>query len=205
MLALTVALVGPYFVDWTSYRADFEREASRVLGRDVKVEGSASARLLPFPSVTFTDVKVAGVDPGETAMTVETFSMDAELAPFLSGEVLIFDMRLVRPVVKVEVDGDGGLDWAVRPSVPVEANSIKLEKLTITDGRIELQHAASGRAHLVTELNAEISAQALSGPWRVDGSMRFDGMRTALNVSTGSLDETGRLRLRVRAQPERFR
>ena len=29
VLALTVALVGPYFVDWTSYRADFERQAAR--------------------------------------------------------------------------------------------------------------------------------------------------------------------------------
>ena len=37
VLALTAALVGPYFVDWTSYRADFEREASAILGRKVTV------------------------------------------------------------------------------------------------------------------------------------------------------------------------
>ena len=45
VLALTAALVGPYFIDWTSYRADFEREASAILGRKVKVEGAAT--LLP--------------------------------------------------------------------------------------------------------------------------------------------------------------
>ena len=204
MLALTVALVGPYFVDWTSYRADFEREASRILGREVKVEGTASARLLPFPSVTFTDVTVAGVEPGETAVTIETFSMDAELAPFLSGEVLIFDMRLVRPTVSVRVDGQGGIDWAMRPSVPVDAGNITLEKLTVTGGKVEIRHAESGRVHQITELDADISARALTGPWRLDGSMRIDGMRTAFAVSTGSLDEAGRLRLRVRAQPERY-
>jgi hypothetical protein len=33
----------------------------------------------------------------EPAMTVSRFSMDAELAPFLSGEVLIFDMRVESP------------------------------------------------------------------------------------------------------------
>src|SRR5690606_18656369 len=143
---------------WTSYRADFEREATRILGRDVKVEGSATARLLPFPSVTFTDVTVAGVEPGETAVTIETFSMDAELAPFLSGEVLIFDMRLVRPVVFVDIDDKGGLDWAVRPSVPVDAHNIKLEKLTVTEGRVDIRHAASGRLHTITEFNADVSA-----------------------------------------------
>ena len=97
VLALTAALVGPYFIDWTNFRADFEREASAMLGRQVTVKGEARARLLPFPSVTFSDVAVAGGAAGEPAMTIETFSMDAELAPFMRGEFLIFDMRLVRP------------------------------------------------------------------------------------------------------------
>lgn len=201
---LTAALVLPYFVDWTSYRADFEREASRILGREVKVEGAVSARLLPFPSVTFADVVVAGVGPGEEAMTVETFSMDAELAPFMRGELHIFDMRLVRPAVTIAVAEDGTVDWSVRPSSPVEAANISLEKLTITEGSVDVRHAASGRTHRLTEINADISARALTGPWRMEGSMRLDGMRTALSASTGAVDADGRMRLRLVADPERY-
>ncbi len=204
VLALTAALVAPYFVDWTSYRADFEREAGRILGRQVTVRGEATARLLPFPSVSFTDVAVAGVRPGETAMTVETFSMDAELAPFMRGDIHIFDMRLVRPQVFVDLAPDGALDWAVRPSVPVDASHISLEKLTVTEGRVELRHAASGRTHRLTEVNADISARALTGPWRMDGSLRLDGMKIALGVSTGQADGAGGMRLRVQARPERY-
>src|SRR5690606_29578826 len=137
---LTAALIGPYFVDWTSYRADFEREAGRILGREVKVEGVARARLLPFPSVTFTDVTVAGDTPGEPAMTVEEFSMDAELAPFMRGEVLIFDMRLVRPSATIDIAEDGRIDWAVRPSTPFDPRQVSLEKVTITDGTVTLHH-----------------------------------------------------------------
>lgn len=204
MLALTVALVAPYFVDWTSYRADFEREAGRILGREVKVEGTATARLLPFPSVTFTDVVVAGTEPGQPSVTVETFSMDAELAPFMQGELHIFDMRLVRPSVMVDMAADGTLDWAVRPYVPVQASHISLEKLTVTEGRVTLRHAASGRSHELTEINATISARALTGPWRMDGSLRLDGMRTALVVSTGAVGEGNRMRLRIDARPELY-
>ena len=203
VLALTAALVAPYFIDWTSYRADFEREAGRILGREVTVRGDASARLLPFPSVSFTDVVVAGVEPGETAVTVETFSMDAELAPFMRGDIHIFDMRLVRPRVFVDLADDGALDWAVRPSVPVGASHISLEKLTVTEGQVSLRHAASGRTHRLTEINADISARALTGPWRMDGSLRLDGMKTALSVSTGQTDGEGGMRLRVQARPER--
>lgn len=203
VLALTAALVGPYFVDWTSYRADFEREAERILGRQVSVRGDASARLLPFPSITFTDVVVAGISPGQPAMTVETFSMDAELAPFMQGNIHIFDMRLVRPSMAIDVAEDGAVDWAVRPSVPLGADHVSLEKLTITEGRAYIRHAASGRTHTLTEVNAELSARSLAGPWRMEGSLRLDGMLTALSVTTGAAEAEG-MRIRLRAQPERY-
>lgn len=198
-------LVVPYFVDWTSYKAEFEREASRILGREVVVRGDARARLLPLPSVSFTDVEVAGREPGQPAITVETFSMDAELAPFLRGELLIFDMRIERPKARIAIDENGTVDWALRPSTPFDARQVTLEKVTIIEGRIDVDHSASGRTHELTEVNADISARTLAGPWRMTGSMRVDGSLTALSVSTGALEqESGTMRLRVRAEPERY-
>ena len=201
VLALTAALVAPYFIDWSSYRAEFEREAGAILGRSVTVQGDATARLLPFPSVTFSDVAVGGGPGGKPAMTVEEFSMDAELAPFMRGEFLIFDMRLVRPKMNVSVDADGKVDWAMRPSSPFDPAQIAIEKLTITEGQVRISHATSGRDHLVSEINAEVSAKSLDGPWRADGSLRLDGVLTAIGLSTGKVDDQGALRLRIKADP----
>jgi uncharacterized protein involved in outer membrane biogenesis len=200
VLALTVALVGPYFIDWTSYRGDFEREASAILGRKVTVHGDASARILPFPSVTFSDV-VVGESKAEPAMTVETFSMDAELAPFMSGEFRIFDMRLVRPKATVTVGADGTIDWAMQPSAPIAAKNISLEKLTVTEGQVTIHHAASGRDHRLTEINMSASARSLVGPWRADGSLRADGQEAALTISSGAVSDDGSMRLRLTASP----
>ena len=204
MLALVVALIGPYFVNWTGYRTDFEREASRILGRTVTVQGDVRARLVPFPSVTFGDVRVAGETPSQPAMTIEQFSMDAELAPFMRGELLIFDMRLVRPVAVFNVDADGSVDWASHPSNMFDPAQIRLEKMTITEGKVTLSHAASGRTHTLSEINADVSAATLSGPWRVDGALRLDGMRTGISISTGSVTPEGGMRIRLRASPERY-
>ncbi|MGX5802364.1 AsmA family protein [Bradyrhizobium sp. Arg314] len=204
VLVLCAALVVPYFIDWTGYRADFEREASAILGRKVTVKGDATARLLPFPSVTFSNVEVSGGPVGRPAMTVETFSMDAELAPFLRGEVLIFDMRLVHPKAIIDVAGDGTVDWAIRPSTRLDPGQIAIEKLTITEGQIELRHAAGGRSHLVSEINSTISAKALIGPWRMDGTLRFDGMRTDISASTGKVEPDGQMRLRLKADPDAY-
>lgn len=204
VLVLCAALVVPYFIDWTGYRSDFEREASAILGRKVTVKGDATARLLPFPSVTFSNVEVAGGPEGQPAMTVETFSMDAELAPFLRGEVLIFDMRLVHPKATIDVAGDGKVDWALRPSTPFDPGQIAIEKLTVTEGQIELRHAAGGRRHLISEINSTISAKALVGPWRMDGTLRFDGMRAEVSASTGKLEADGQMRLRLKADPDAY-
>ncbi len=204
VLALTAALVVPYFIDWTGYRADFEREASAILGRKVTVQGSAIARLLPFPSVTFSDVAVGGGNGGEPAMTVENFSMDAELAPFMRGELLIFDMRIVRPRATIDVAEDGTVDWAMRPSSPFDPRRIALEKLTVSDGRITIRHAAGGRDHVLSDINTEISAKSLAGPWRANGTLNVDGIRMTLAASTGTADENGQMRLRVRVDPEAY-
>lgn len=203
VLVLLAALVAPPFIDWTNYKADFEREASAILGRRVTVHGAAKARLLPFPSVTFSDVSVASGPDGRPAMTVDTFSMDAELAPFLRGEVLIFDMRLVRPRAVIDVAGDGTVDWAVRPSSPFDPGQVSIEKLTVTEGEVTLRHAAGNRSHVLSEIDAVVSAKSLAGPWRLDGSLRIDGMRTTLAASTSRAD-AGRIGLRIKADPEAY-
>ncbi|TIQ10249.1 AsmA-like C-terminal region-containing protein [Mesorhizobium sp.] len=204
VLVLCAALVVPYFVDWTGYRADFEREASTILGRKVTVKGDATARLLPFPSVTFSNVEVAGGPGGQPAMTMETFSMDAELAPFLRGELLIFDMRLVHPKATIDVAGDGTVDWAIRPSTPFDPGQIAIEKLTVTEGQIELRHAAGWRSHFISEINSTVSAKSLAGPWRMDGSLRFDGLRTEVSASTGRTEADGQMRVRLKADPDAY-
>ena len=89
----------------------------------------------------------------------------------------------------------------MRPSSPFDPAQIAIEKLTITEGQVRIRHAASGRDHLLTEINTEISAKSLDGPWRVDGSLRLDGMRTAIGLSTGKVDENGAMRLRIKADP----
>lgn len=204
VLALTAALVGPYFVDWTTYRAEFERRATQVLGRQVTVNGSANARLLPFPSVTFRDVQVAGRSDAEPVMTVKEFSMDAELAPFLRGEILIFDMRMDQPHARVSIGADGTLDWAIRPHAPAQVKQVTLEKLTVNNGLITLEHATSGREHVISDIDADISAQTLAGPWRADGRMVVDGEQTELTISSGKVNDDGTMRIRMRISPERF-
>ncbi|ADZ66497.1 MULTISPECIES: AsmA family protein [Brucella] len=203
VLLLTAALVVPPFVDWSGYRADFEREASRILGRPVTVAGDVSARLLPFPSVTFSDVRV-GADAAHPVMTVDRFSMDAELMPFLRGQLLIFDMRVERPRVTISLDKDGKVDWAIRPSTPLDPTKIGVERLSINDGVVTLREEASGRSDTASALNAVLSANSLAGPWQANGSFVLRGEKFAIDLSSGEAKPDGVLRVRARVSPDGF-
>ncbi|KXF76845.1 cell envelope biogenesis protein AsmA [Paramesorhizobium deserti] len=201
VLLLTAALIVPPFIDWTGYRADFEREASRILGRPVTVAGSANARLLPFPSVTFSDVRV-GDENAEPVMTVEKFSMDAELMPFLRGQILIFDMRMEKPHAVITLDEAGKVDWAIRPSTPLKPAKIELENLRITDGSVTIRDRGNSRDHVISDLNATMAATSLAGPWRFDGQLALDGQKAGLEVTTGEIKPEGTLRVRARVRPQ---
>lgn len=203
VVALFAALLAPLFIDWTGFRQDFEREASRIMGRPVTVHGSVDARLIPFPSVTLNDVRVGAPEDGAPLVEVARFSMDAELAPFLSGEALIFDMRIEEPKARVKLFEDGTLDWARGRKSDIPARTVVLENVAITGGEIAFIDEQTGRTRHVTGLDAQVSAKSLGGPWRIDGRAALDGESGAFQLSSGQV-ENGALSLRARIVPDRL-
>ncbi|WP_455271119.1 AsmA family protein [Rhizobium herbae] len=203
VVALFAALIAPLFVDWTNFRKDFEREASRIMGKPVVVHGSVDARLIPFPSVTLNDVRVGQSETGEPLIQVAHFSMDAELAPFLSGEALIFDMRLESPKAKIRLLPDGTLDWARGRKASIPAKTVILENVAITGGQIDFIDEQTGRTRRVTGLEADLSARSLAGPWKMEGRAALDGEAGSFAFSSSQADETGTLSLRSRLTPDK--
>lgn len=134
-------------------------------------------------------------------MTIEKFSMDAELAPFIRGEILIFDMRLEKPKATVRIDKEGVVDWAIRPRTPFHSAQVRLENMRITDGMVIIRDASTSTTRTVTNLDAKLSAADLSGPWNFDGSLFFNGRKTSLSASTGALKPDGTLNVRARVIP----
>ncbi len=197
VIALFTALIAPYFIDWTSFRQGFEKEASRIVGQPVHVAGKASLRILPLPTVTFTDVSVGEYEDGTPMMTVEAFSMDAELLPFLSGEVKIVDMRLDRPMALVRVSSTGAIDWTSRKQLIVDPQKVELENLTVTNGSFVIDGLAGGNRISGQGINAKVGAQALTGPWHIDADGEMDGSQTQMSISTGRLQEDGSIRFAI--------
>jgi uncharacterized protein involved in outer membrane biogenesis len=201
-MALFAALIGPWFVNWNDYKATFEAEAEKIVGRPVQVVGSASATLLPSPSLTFEDVAV-GDAGGEPMMTVDRFEITIELMPLLQGQFRITSMRLDRPRMRVAVSDDGQLDWQVRSkaSQALDPENVILDRLEIVDGQLDYNDRI-GETHLAFEgVNAVVEARSLFGPWRIEGSYLDDGLAVPFRFATGRLLDDGTIRIKSEFSP----
>ena len=202
VVALIFALVAPGFIDWSSYRSEFEKQAGKILGQKVEVLGEAKARLLPLPRITFTDVRVGARGDGEAMMVVDRFRVDAELAPLLKGEIVIVDMELQRPRVNIAIGENGVVDWTDRQSGGVNPDDVLLEKVTIRDGSIRLHNIATDQSFEAEQINVEISARTLAGPWRINGDLVLNSEKAAIKITTGRLQDSGTISTRLNIQPE---
>ncbi|WP_427025953.1 AsmA family protein [Aureimonas ureilytica] len=192
---LLVLLVGPRFVDWTGYRTAFETEASRLVGRPVAVRGAVSAQLLPFPSIAFNDVVVG--DPQDPILTVSAFKMDAELAPFLSGEVRIFNTELDAPQLFLSIDAGGRVRWPIAASSLSTSLPVVFEKVRIADGAVLLTDRRLDRRVRLDAIDADLSARSLLGPMSGTGTLSLDGRPLRVSLSTGVAPGDGTLPVRV--------
>ncbi|MBC8129212.1 MAG: hypothetical protein H7Y08_02685, partial [Rhizobiaceae bacterium] len=157
-------------------------------------------RILPFPSVTFGDVVVSGEGGGAPLMTVAGFRMDAELAPYMSGEIRIFSMRLDRPQIRLAIGADGTVAIpAGDPGLPARA-TVVLENVVITEGSLTVENGRTGRTHIVSGISARLSAQSLTGPFSGSASLTAGGETVALVLSSGPFQPEAGLPLKLTVQ-----
>ncbi len=203
VLTLLAALVVPPFFDWNRFRTSFEQEASRVLGQPVTVRGETSARLLPLPSVTFSDIRVG--EGNEPMLTASSFHVNVELAPLLKGDVVIVDMSVDGPKLDVRIDDDGKMDWSLRREGAAElvtADDVAVENITITDGLLRVRDERFEREFILRNINAAATARTMAGPWRGEARFSFLGHNVKLQASTGQLRPDGTISLNTTLKPQ---
>lgn len=200
VLALLFAV--PYVVDWNSYRGVFEEEASRLLGRDVRVGGRVDLRLLPRPFVRFEKVRIAdvGAMQGEPFFRAESFTLWLSLPPLLRGAIEANDVELDRPTLSLAVDERGIGNWKslqISPgALPFVPSDVALQAVRINDGTVMLRDLASRSSLTLTKIDGELSAPALNGPFRFRGDLLAGGERHEVRLNTSTVEADGKLRLK---------
>jgi hypothetical protein len=201
ILVLSALFAAPLFVDWNDYRSVFETQATNLLGRQVKVGGKVHLVLLPSPELKFDDIKVADQEGRLDRPFLEARSLEAwlNIGALLSGTVEARKIAIVDPVLRLDLKEDGTGNWSDvgrrGVALPLAPKDVMLDAVGISGGRIEITKQGVPQFTL-DDVAGDLSAQSLSGPYKVSATYAFEGRPQDLRFSTSEPDAAGLFRIK---------
>lgn len=207
VLAVAGALAAPFVIDWNGYRADLESYGRRLAGREVRIEGPIAVRLFPWPRLTAENVRLAnppGVGNGEFA-TAERVVVRMSLAGLLGGNVQVESIDVDRPAIALVrlASGQNNWDFVAGAGDATERllDRVKLDRIRLHGGQVKFVDEARRAAFAVADVEAELSASVIGGPWRLRGSAAYRERRFDIGLNTGAWKPEEAFRFSFRVAP----
>jgi large subunit ribosomal protein L24 len=199
ILALVTALVGPFFVDWGSHRAEFESRVAHLTGLEVRVTGAIDVRILPTPTLTLQQIELGR--PGDPAKTrARALRIEFALGDLMRGALRAPDLKLQGPELTLRLDPSGRLAWSA-PTIGLDPDAVSIEHLEIEDGRATLADAASGARLVLDKLDFNGQVRSLLGPVKGEGSFEIGGQHYPFQLSASRPAGDGGVKVRLTLDP----
>ena len=202
-LAILVALIlaglvlAPQFVDLNRFKGPIAAELTAQTGRTVELRGPLGLSLLPGPTVTARDVRLANPPGAAVEDMVRLRAVEVKLAfwPLLARRVEIRSATLVEPDVDVEPMAGGGGNWrfdrhaprAGEPDTPAAMmQALAIDHLTIENGAVT--YRAGNAVERFEHINATVAIQGGIGPYTASGNFVSRGAQLGFEARSGALD-----------------
>jgi len=129
-------------VDVNAHKPRIDAAVSDALGMEFRIRGTARLRLFPTAGIVLSDIRLR--NRGSELAAAETLRVGVKLRPLLSRRVVITELALEKPVLRIEKGTDGKYNYETppRPAKPPaeEAGSasppLVVSAGSVTGGRI---------------------------------------------------------------------
>ncbi len=216
VVLIAAVLIVPGMIDWNDYKKEITAQAKAITGRELVIGGDIKITVLPAPALRVNDVRLANLAGTSSPTLARLKSLEVRVAfgPLLTGRIEVETVKLVEPVIELEVLADGRKNWefgtkpdestAAKPSAPAAPGktgatvpAIRLDSFTIESGTLVYRDTKAGTVERVEAINAKIAAGSLSGPFESTGSLRARGMPLRFDVTAGKIIEERTMPLTV--------
>ena len=139
-LALLVAalFLVPPFLDWERLKPGIAERVEAATGRRLWIDGEIAVSLLPAPTLTLANLRLANL-PGARAPAmarIESIDLALALGPLFGGEIAVTSLELVAPVVELERLADGRPNWlfagAADAMDAASGRAVRLDSIAVT-------------------------------------------------------------------------
>ncbi|MCB1368110.1 MAG: AsmA family protein [Rhodobacteraceae bacterium] len=182
------------------------RELSNRLGREVRFLGEVRPVFYPVVGVRTGGISIANAEwAGEGAMlSADSLLVGVEIAPLLSGDIRIAELRIGAPVIRLERGANGRGNWEIGASSPAAPSAtaaagtppaIVIAEARITDGSVSFRDRKTGGAWAAEHVDLTLKAPRADGPALLAGGLRYQGtdLTFALDVAETGAFLAGRV------------
>jgi uncharacterized protein involved in outer membrane biogenesis len=198
-LVLAGLVLAPQFVDLNRFKGPIAAELAALTGRAVEFRGPLGLSLLPGPTITARDVRLANPPGAAAEDMVRLRAVEVKLAfwPLLARRVEIRSATLVEPELDLErvASGDGNWRFGGRlpsggpgePGTPAAmVRALAIDHLTIENGAVTYR---SGTAvERIEHINARVAVEGRTGPYTAAGEFVSRGAQLSFEARSGALD-----------------
>lgn len=197
LLLLIGAGAGGYYyisnIDWNQHKDKIAAEFSNITGKRIIFDGPVHLTLLPSPNLRAEDVKIynPGEDLDEPLAKIKSLTADLTLGALINGDFDVTMMTLEEPDIRLEIMEDGSLNWESSLTDEQRANletmQITLDSVMIEKAKLNLIDTGRDVNLTLDNLNAEVIAQSIFGPYRIEGTYIKDNNPEGFAFSIGKL------------------
>ncbi len=189
---LLAAWAIPPMLDWGRFRTAIAAIAAARLGRPVVIGGEISLRLLPEAVLTAQDVTLADQGDG-ISVQVAALRLQVATLPLVAGRVVLRDLVLSAPVLRLPWAVPGGIGRSARPQVP-HAFAARIENGTLRIGEAEItgiSAAIHGGPGIGTVMEAIAPDTPLVSAFGAEGFAVAGGRSWRFTTALGAPDADG--------------
>jgi len=213
---VAAVVVVPGFIDWSDYKDVIAAQAKAATGRDLVIGGDIRIAVLPSPTLVAKDVRLANLEGATAPHMVRLGSLEISVAlgPLLGGRIQVETVKMVDPVIELEIFADGRNNLYFTPpeedSGPVSAPTaaapggktgagpaataleeslppIQLNNFVIENGSLVFRDSRNGGVEIVDGINVKIAAATLIGPFDSSGRLVARGIPFSYDASVGKI------------------
>jgi AsmA protein len=198
VLLVVVVLALPFLLPTSVYKEQIIEQTRLATGRKLTIDGDLNISVWPALGVEVHKVRFANVEGAAEAdmATMDSLVVGAELWPLLSGALKVTEIRLVNPVINLEIDKNGRGNWLFEPQgapapaagdqpPPASQTSsadFSFRDVTLAGGVLTYRDQRDGTAQRVEAINANVKLPSLDEPLIFDGGLTWN--KEAITIAT---------------------
>ena len=196
--ALIIGGISAYIstIDWNQHKEKIAAQFENITGKKVVFAGDVSLSLFPSPYLSAKDIKIYNNEAGATQplAVVKEMITDLSLVPLLQGKFVVDNMSLRNPNILIEFDENGKFNWESEikdtENTSFDNIDIAFNSIVLKDASVQIINAGLNIDMTLQNLNADISAQSLRGPYRIDGNFVKNNNPAGFALTFGTLSES---------------